>query len=91
MPAISDDDTGRMSDAESNASEQSAKRKISLSMTSPKEISSRNQSVSNIVPGRRSGEEKQQRKIPPNRMIQQSFLKLLTNVFKKSQQFSQKK
>ena len=90
MPAISDDDTGRMSDAESNASEQSAKRKMSLSMTSPKEISSRNQSVSNIVPDRRSGEEKQQRKIPPNRMIQQSFLKLLTNVFKKSQQFSQK-
>ena len=35
MKKISDDDTGRMSDAESNASELSAKRKTSPSMTSP--------------------------------------------------------
>ena len=49
MPAISDDDTGRMSDAESNASELSAKRNVSPSMTNPKESSSRNQSGSNMV------------------------------------------
>ena len=49
MPAISDDDTGRMSDAESNASELSVKKKMSPSMTSPKESSSRNPSGSNIV------------------------------------------
>ena len=91
MPAISDDDTGRMSDVESNASELSVKRKMRPSMTSPKESSRRNQSRSNMVPGRRSGKEKEQKKIPPNRMIQQKFLKLLTNAFKKSQQFSQKK
>ena len=42
MPGISDDDTGRMSDTESNASELSVKRKMSPSMTSPKESSSRN-------------------------------------------------
>ena len=35
MKKISDDDTGRMSDAESNATELSAKRKMSPSMTSP--------------------------------------------------------
>ena len=50
MPAISDDDTGRMSDAESNASELSVKRKMGPSMTSPKESSNRNQSGSNMVP-----------------------------------------
>ena len=55
MPAISDDDTGRMSDAESNASEQSIRRKISPSMTSAKESSSRNQSESIVVSGCRSG------------------------------------
>ena len=92
MPAISDDDTGRMSDAESNASELSVKRKMSPSMTSPKESSSRNQSGSNMVPGHCSGKEKKQKKKnTTNRMIQQKFLKLLTNAFKKSQQFSQKK
>ena len=57
MPAISDDDTGRVSDTESNASERSVKRKMSPSMTSPKESSSRNP-----VPGRRSGNEKKPRK-----------------------------
>ena len=62
MPAISDDDTGRMSDAESNAAELSVKRKMSPSMTSPKESSSRNQSRSNMVPGRHSGKEKSQKK-----------------------------
>ena len=62
MPAISDDDTGRMSDAESNASELSVKRKMSPSMANPKESSSRNQSRSNLVPGRRSGKEKKQKK-----------------------------
>ena len=51
-----------MSDAESNASELSVKRKMIPSMTSPKESSSRNQSGSNMVPGRRSGKEKKQKK-----------------------------
>ena len=51
MPAISNDDTGRMSDAESNSSERSVKRKMIPSITSPKEISSRNQSESNMVQG----------------------------------------
>ena len=62
MPAISDDDTGRMSDAESNASEQSVRRKISPSMTSAKESSSRNQSESIMVSGCRPGKEKKQKK-----------------------------
>ena len=62
MPAISDDDTGRMSDAESNTSEQSIRRKISPSMTSAKESSSRNQSESIMVSGCRSGKEKKQKK-----------------------------
>ena len=88
MPAISDDDTGRMSDAESNASELSVKKKMSPSMTSPKESSSRNPSGSNIVLRQR---EKAKKKITPNRMIQQKFLKLIINAFRKSQQFSQKK
>ena len=61
MLAISDDNTGRMSDADSNASELSVKRKMSPSMASPKEISSRNQSGSNMVPGRRSGKGKKQK------------------------------
>ena len=42
-------------------------------------------------PGCCSGKEKKQKKMPPNRMIQQKLLKLLANTFKKSQQFSQKK
>ena len=90
MPAISDDDTGRMSDAESNASEWSVKRKMIPSMTRPEEAQAeRNQSGSNMVPGRHSGKEKKYKKtIPPSRMIQQKFLKLLTSVSKKSQQFS---
>ena len=62
MPAISDDNTGRMSDAESNASERFAKRKMIPSLTGPKESSSRNQIGSHIVPGRRSGKEKKQKK-----------------------------
>ena len=33
---------------------------------------------------------KSKKQIPPNRMIQQKFLKLLTNTFKNRQQFSQK-
>ena len=85
MAAISDDDTGRMSDTESNVSELSVKRMMSPSMTSPKESSSGNQSRSNMVPARHSGKEKNQKKIPPKRMIQQKFLKLLTNTLKKSQ------
>ena len=40
----------------------SVKRKMSPNMTSPKESSSRNQSGSNMVPGRRSGKEKKQKK-----------------------------
>ena len=91
MPGISDDNTGRMSDTESNASELSVKRKMSPSMTSPKESSSRNQSGSNMVPGRCSGKEKKHKRDTPNRTIQQKFLKLLTYAFKKSQQFSKKK
>ena len=39
---------------------------------------------------REKAKKKKKKKIPPNRMVQQ-FLKLLTNTFKKSQQFSQKK
>ena len=62
MAAISDDNTGRMADAESNASERSVKRMMSSSMTSPKESSSRNQGVSNMVPGRCSGKKKTQKK-----------------------------
>ena len=62
MPAISDDGTGRISDAESNASELSIKKKMSPSMTSSKESSSRNQSGSNMVPGHCSGKEKKQKK-----------------------------
>ena len=62
MPAISDDDTGRISDAESNASEQSAKRKMSPSMTISKESSIRNQSRSNMMPLRPSGKKKKQKK-----------------------------
>lgn len=86
MPAISDDDTGRMSGAESNTSEQFVKRKMSPSMANPKESSGRNQSRFNTVPDRRSGKDKNQKMISPNRMIQQKFLKLLTKGFKKSQQ-----
>ena len=79
MPAISDDDTGRMSDAESNASELSAKRNVSPSMTNPKESSSRNQSGSNMVAPWSSLEQGEKaKKDTPNRMIQQEFLKLLT-------------
>ena len=48
-------------------------------MTSSKESSSKNQSGSNMVLGRCSGKEKTQKKIPPSTMIQQKFLKLLTN------------
>ena len=62
MAAISDDNTGRMADAESSASERSIKRMMSSSMTSPKESSSRNQGVSNMVPGRCSGKNKTQKK-----------------------------
>ena len=63
MPAISDDDTGRMSDAESNASEWSVKRKMIPSMTRPEEAQAeRNQSGSNMVPGRHSGKEKKYKK-----------------------------
>ena len=91
MPATSDDDTGRMSDTVSIASERSFKRKVSPTMTSPKGSSSRNQSRSNMDLGCCSGKEKKQKKMPPNRMIQQKLLKLLANTFKKSQQFSQKK
>ena len=79
-----------MSDADLNASARSVESKMSPIMTSPKERSSRNQSGFNMVPGRHSGKEKKQKMIPPNRMIQQKFLKLLTNVFNKSLQFSQK-
>ena len=51
-----------MSDAESNASELSVKRKMSPSMTSPKESSSRNQSGFNMMSGRPSGKDKKQKK-----------------------------
>ena len=90
IPAISDDGAGRMSDAESNASEQSSKRKMISSMTSPKENSKKIRSNKagliwcQVVAQAR---EKSKRRIPPNRMIQQKFLILLTNASKKSQQF----
>ena len=35
-----------------------------------------------MVPGCHSGKEKKQKKVPPNRMINQNFLKLLINTFK---------
>ena len=41
IPAIFDDDTDRMQDAESNTSELSVNRKMTPSMTTPKESSSR--------------------------------------------------
>ena len=85
MPAISDDDTGRMSDAESNASELSVKRKMSPSMTSPKESSSRNQSESNLVPGRRSCKEKKQKKDTTQQDDSAEVLKTINKSFKKSQ------
>ena len=56
-----------------------SKKKMRPSMTSSKESSSRNQTGSNMVPGRCSGKEKTQKKIPPSTMIQQNILKLLTN------------
>ena len=62
MPAISNDDKGRMLDAEPNASEWSIKRKMVPSMTSPKGNSDSNESGFNIVPGRCSGKEKKQKK-----------------------------
>ena len=62
MPAISDDDTGRISDTELNASEQSAKRNMNPRMTSSKESSIRNQNRSNMMPLRRSGKKKKQKK-----------------------------
>ena len=77
MPAIFD--AGVMSDAESNASEQSIKRRRSPSMTSLKKAQA--EIGSNMVPVRHLGKEK---KIPSNRKIQQKFSKLLTNAFKKS-------
>ena len=61
-------------------------------MTNPKESSSKK--YKRVQYGARSSlrqrEKAKKKKIPPNRMIQQ-FLKLSTNVFKKNQQFSQKK
>ena len=50
MPAIADDDTGRMSDIESNVSERSVRRKMITTMTSPRESSRWNQNRSNMVP-----------------------------------------
>ena len=91
MPAISDDDTGRMSDVESNASEFSVKRKTSPSMTSPKESSSKNQIGSNMVPGCCSGTEKKQKKDTTQHDDSAEVFKTINKLFKKSQQFSQKK
>ena len=64
MPAISDDDTGRMSDAESNASELSVKRKMSPSMTSPKESSSKNRVQYCARSSLRQGEKAKKRSNP---------------------------
>ena len=69
-----------------NALEQSAqsfKRKMSPSMTSPKENPSRNQSGTNMVPGRCSGNKKKQ-KVTTQQDDSGEVLKLLTNAFKKS-------
>ena len=62
MLPISDDETGIISDADSNASQPSVKRKMNPGTTSPKESSIKNQSGSNTVPGRQSGKEKKQKK-----------------------------
>ena len=62
MSTISNDNLGRMSDVDSNASEQFFKRKMVPSMSSPKESSSRNQSGCNMMPGCCSGKENQQNK-----------------------------
>ena len=62
MLPISDDETGIISDADSNASQPSVKRKMNPGTTSPKESSIKNQSGSNTVPGHQSGKEKKQKK-----------------------------
>ena len=62
MPVISNDNPGGMSDADSNASEQSVKRKMIPSMSIPKESSSRNESGSNIMSVYGSGKYKKQNK-----------------------------
>ena len=62
MQTISDDDPGRMSDVDSNASEQFVKRKMIPSMSSPKESSSRNQTGSNMMASCCSGKEKKHNK-----------------------------
>ena len=62
MLPISDDETGIISDADSNASQPSVKRKMNPGTTSPKESSIKNQSGSNTVPRRQSGKEKKQKK-----------------------------
>ena len=91
MPAISDDDTSRMSDAESNALERSAKREMSSSMTNLKKAQAKIKAGPIWCQVVAQARKKIEKRIPPNRMIQQKFLKLLTNAFMKSQQFSQKK
>ena len=62
MLPISDDKTGIISDADSNASQPSVKRKMNPGTISPKESSIKNQSGSNTVPGRQSGKEKKHKK-----------------------------
>ena len=47
---------------QSKASERSFNRKMSPSMSSPKQSSSRNQSTSHMVPGSCSGKKKKQKK-----------------------------
>ena len=74
-----------MSDAESNASERSVKRKMSPSMTIPKESSIRNQSGSNMVHGRRSGKEKKQKK---DTTQQDDSVEVLKNINKRLQEKS---
>ena len=91
MPAISDDDTGRMSDAGSNASERCVKRKMSPSMTNLKKAQAEIKAGPIWCQVVAQARKKSEKRTQPNRMIQQNFSKLLTNAFKKSQQFSQKK
>ena len=56
---------------------------MSPSKTSPKENPSRNQSGTNMVPGRCSGNKKKQ-KVTTQQDDSGEVLKLLTNAFKKS-------
>ena len=81
----------RFLNAELYVSEWSIKRKISLSMTSPKEGSNRNQSGSSMVSGRRSGKEKISKKgCHPTGWLKQVIKTINKRFQEKSTIFSEK-